>query len=145
MFKHILVPVDGSPSSLTAVAKGVEVAKAFDAAMTVVAMVDPYPFIGVGPEFAYGQDQYLVSAKAQANDAIAAARAVIESAGVKVDARVLESHVTWRGIVEAADAIKADLIVMGSHGRRGFEKLVLGSVTERVLRHTTLPVMVVRG
>ena len=51
----------------------------------------------------------------------------------------------WRGIIEAAEAGGADLIVMGSHGRSGFEKLVLGSVAQRVLSHAHQPVLVVRG
>ncbi len=50
----------------------------------------------------------------------------------------------WRGVVEAADSLKADLIVMGSHGRSGLEKVVLGSVAQAVLSHTHLPVLVVR-
>ena len=55
MFKHILVPVDGSNSSMLAVHKGVELAKAFGSTLTAVYVVDPYPFTGVGADFAYGQ------------------------------------------------------------------------------------------
>ena len=50
----------------------------------------------------------------------------------------------WRAILDLAETIKAELIVMGSHGRSGLEKLVMGSVTQRVLQHTKLPVLVVR-
>jgi nucleotide-binding universal stress UspA family protein len=57
---------------------------------------------------------------------------------------VVEAHTPWRGILETAAELQADLVVMGSHGRRGLEKLVLGSVAQRVLQHATLPVMVVR-
>jgi nucleotide-binding universal stress UspA family protein len=57
---------------------------------------------------------------------------------------VVEAHATWRGVVQAAESMKADLIVMGSHGRSGLEKLVLGSVTQAVLSHTHLPLLVVR-
>lgn len=145
MYKHILVPVDGSPTSLQAVSQAVTLASAFGSAVTAIYVIDPYPFTGVGTEFAYGQDQYLSAAKAEANEALTAAREQVQAAGLKVDTRVVEAHATWRGIVETADAVQADLVVMGSHGRRGLEKLVLGSVTQRVLQHANQPVLVVRG
>src|SRR2546427_6067188 len=65
MFKHILVPVDGSNSSMLAVHKGVELAKAFGSTLTAVYVVDPYPFTGVGADFAYGQSQYLSAARSE--------------------------------------------------------------------------------
>ena len=145
MYKHILVPVDGSSTSLKAVSQAVAIASAFGSEVTAIYVIDPYPFTGVGTEFAYGQDQYLSAAKAEAKEALTAARGQVEAAGLKVDTRVVEAHATWRGIVETADAVQADLVVMGSHGRRGLEKLVLGSVTQRVLQHATQPVLVVRG
>jgi nucleotide-binding universal stress UspA family protein len=61
-----------------------------------------------------------------------------------VETSVIEAHAAWRGVVQAAESVQADLIVMGSHGRSGLEKLVLGSVTQAVLSHTRLPVLVVR-
>jgi len=144
MFKHILVPVDGSPTSMQAVAKAAGLAKAFGSALTAIYVIDPYPFTGVGTDFAYGQAQYLEAATAEANEAIKGAREQLEAAGLAVQTRIVESHTAWRGILETATAIDADLVVMGSHGRRGLEKLVLGSVAQRVLAHATLPVLVVR-
>jgi nucleotide-binding universal stress UspA family protein len=58
---------------------------------------------------------------------------------------VIDGHVVHEGIVDTADAIGADLIVMGSHGRSGIEKLLLGSVTQRVLQDAKVPVLVVKG
>jgi nucleotide-binding universal stress UspA family protein len=145
MYKHILVPVDGSPTALQAVSQAVVIASAFGSAVTAIYVIDPYPFTGVGTEFAYSQAHYLSAAKAEAQEAFVAVRAQFEAAGLKVDTRMVEAHATWRGIIETADAIKADLVVMGSHGRHGLEKLVLGSVTQRVLQHATQPVLVVRG
>jgi nucleotide-binding universal stress UspA family protein len=127
------------------VSQAVAIASAFGSEVTAIYVIDPYPFTGVGTEFAYGQDQYLSAAKAEAQEALTAARGQVEAAGLKVDTRVVEAHATWRGIVETADAVQADLVVMGSHGRRGLEKLVLGSVTQRVLQYATQPVLVVRG
>jgi nucleotide-binding universal stress UspA family protein len=144
MFKHILVPVDGSPTAQLAVDKAIGLARAFDSQVSAIFVIDPYPFTGVGTDFAYGQADYLSAATAEANSAIKAARAALEAAGVKVETSVVESHAAWRGVVEAAQSMQADLIVMGSHGRSGLEKLVLGSVTQAVLSHTHLPVLVVR-
>ncbi|MEQ1660955.1 MAG: universal stress protein, partial [Hylemonella sp.] len=58
--------------------------------------------------------------------------------------QVIEAHAPWRGILDTAKAVGADLIVMGSHGRRGLEKVVLGSVAQRVLSHAQLSVFIVR-
>jgi hypothetical protein len=90
MFKKILVPVDGSPTSLQAVSRAVALAKAFDGTVTAIYVIDPYPFTGVGTDFAYGQDQYLAAATAEAHDAIRVAREAIEASGVEVDTRVVE-------------------------------------------------------
>ncbi len=144
MFKHILVPVDGSATALQAVDTAIGLAKAHGSRVTAIFVVDPYPFTGVGTDFAYGQAEYLSAATAQANTAIKAAKALFEADGVAVDSSVIESHSVWRGVVDTADAAGVDLIVMGSHGRKGLEKLVLGSVTQAVLSHTKRSVLVVR-
>jgi nucleotide-binding universal stress UspA family protein len=144
MFKHILVPVDGSSTSQAAVSKATELAKAFGSTVTVIYVIDPYPFTGVGTDFAYGQAEYLSAATAEANTAVHAAKDSFAAAGVTVDTSIIEAHTAWRGIVEAGESLQADLIVMGSHGRSGLEKLVLGSVAQAVLSHTKLPVLVTR-
>jgi nucleotide-binding universal stress UspA family protein len=98
----------------------------------------------VGADFAYGQAQYLSAATAEANTALDAARKAMTEAGVNVTTVVGEGHAVHEGIVRALESTGADLIVMGSHGRRGLEKLVLGSVTQRVLGLVHVPVLVVR-
>jgi nucleotide-binding universal stress UspA family protein len=145
MFKHILVPVDGSSTAQAAVDKAIGLAKAFDSQVTVIYIIDPYPFAGVGTDFAYGQAEYLSAAMAEANAAVHSAKEAFATSGVKVDSSVIEAHTVWRGIVEAGVSLQADLIIMGSHGRNGLEKLVLGSVAQAVLSHTKLPVLVARG
>jgi len=145
MFKHILVPIDGSPTAELAVDKAIGMAKAFGSAVTAIFVIDPYPFAGVGADFAFGQGQYLNAAKAHATQALEQARTQMEQAGVKITTATVEAHSVWRGILEAADTGAADLIVMGSHGRSGVEKLVMGSVAQRVTSHTRLPVLLVRA
>ncbi len=144
MFKHILVPVDGSPTSMLAVAKAVGLAKAFGSSVTALYVIDPYPFTGVGADFAYGQSQYLSAATAEANAALEAVRQTMQEAGVAVELLLGEGHAVHEGVVQALEKTGADLIVMGSHGRRGLEKLMLGSVAQRVLSAVHVPVLVVR-
>jgi len=145
MFKHILVPVDGSGTALIAVDKAVGLAKAFGSRITVINVIDYYPFVGVGADYAFGQTEYMQAATASANQAIAAACAAVQAGGFPCEQRVIEGHVVHEGILSAAKDAGADLIIMGSHGRHGIEKLLLGSVTQRVLSHAPVPVMVVRG
>ena len=145
MFKHILVPVDGSPTSMLAVSKAADLAKAFGSQVTALYVIDPYPFTGVGADFAYGQSQYLSAATAEANSALDAVKVTMQAAGVSVDTVLGEGHAVHEGIVRALENTGADLIVMGSHGRRGLERLMLDSVTQRVLGVAHVPVLVVRS
>ena len=144
MFKHILVPIDGSETSLSAIDKAIGLARSFGSTVTAIYVIDPYPFTGVGADFAYGQAQYLSAATAEANAALDAAKKAMLDAGVDASTVVGEGHAVQEGISRAQETTGADLIVMGSHGRRGIEKLVLGSVTQRVLGVVHIPVLVVR-
>ena len=98
----------------------------------------------MGADFAYGQAQYLSAATSEANSSLDAAKKAMAEAGVQATAVVGEGHAVHDGILRAVESTGADLIVMGSHGRRGLEKLVLGSVTQRVLGVVHIPVLVVR-
>ena len=145
MFKHILVPVDGSPVAHHAVDKARAIACAFRSSVTLIYVIDPYAFTGMGADFSHGQSEYLRAATVEANEAIGAARQIFEAQGMFVKGSVVEGHSVYQAILEAAETLDADLVVMGSHGRRNLEKLVLGSVTAQVLSHAHLPVLVVRS
>ena len=144
MFKHILVPVDGSPTAALAAEKAIGLARAFGSEATAIHVIDPYPFAGIGTEVAFGQAEYLSAAKAEAAQALTAVRQAFESQGLKVGTSSIEGHAVYQSILDTAAQVGADLIVMGSHGRKGLEKLVLGSVTQRVISHAHVPVLVVR-
>ena len=145
MFKHILVPVDGSPVAHHAVDKARAIACAFRSSVTLIYVIDPYAFTGMGADFSHGQSEYLRAATVEANEAIGAARQIFEAQGMFVKGSVVEGHSVYQAILESAETLDADLVVMGSHGRRNLEKLVLGSVTAQVLSHSHLPVLVVRN
>lgn len=145
MFSRILVPVDGSAASDHAVTTAIAMALPLHASVAIVSVIDPFAFTGVGSDMAYGQNEYLEAAHAQANVAIQAGRRHCADSGVEVTSSVVEGQAVYSSIIEAAEAAGADMIIMGSHGRKGLEKLILGSVTAQVLSHSHLPVMVVRA
>jgi len=144
MFKQILVPVDGSQTSDRAIEKAAAIANAFASKVNLLCVIDTYAFTGVGTELAYGQPEYLISATAEANEALLSAVDVFRARGIQASSSAVEGQAIYRSILDAASACDADLIVMGSHGRKGLTKLVLGSVASQVLSHTHLPVLIVR-
>ena len=145
MFSHILVPVDGSAASEQAVLAAIALAAAFKASIAIVAVIDPFAFTGVGSDMAYGQNEYLAAAHAQADNAITAATAQCAAKAMMATSSIVEGQAVYTSILEAAQGNGADVIVIGSHGRKGLEKLILGSVTAQVLAHSRLPVLVVRA
>lgn len=138
-----MVPVDGSSRSLHAVEKATSLAKAFHSDLLVVALVDPYPFTRSGPGQTQGHPQYLLAARDSATRALESAREIVKAQGLEATSRLVESYLTWKGILDSSHAFNAELIVMGSHSRFGLQRLVLGSVIQQVLQHATLPVLVV--
>ncbi len=147
MFKHILVPTDGSALSEGATRKAVDFARESGARITFFYARPDYPiaFYGEGalidpttPEkFAQMTDK-------QAKDILAAAAALAKAAGVASDGTAIVSDVPYQAIIDAATASGCDLIFMASHGRRGLSGLLLGSETQKVLTHSKIPVLVYR-
>lgn len=144
MFKHILIPVDGSDNSQRAIDKAIALAQAFKSQVTAIYVIDPYAFTGAGTDFAYGHSEYLSAATAEGKQALQIAKDAFQTVGIEINSNLVDGHSTYKVILEKAAEIGVDLIVMGSHGRKGFEKLILGSVTSQVLSHAHLPVLVVR-
>ena len=142
MFKHILLPTDGSEASLRAVAKGAELAKLMGAEVTLMIAMDHFSVqrlvTGYGPE----DESMQQSARNSAGHWLAAAQAVVDQHGVPSKQVVMTEGKVHQCILDAAKTANADLIVMGTHGAGAFERLMLGSETQRVLAHTTIPVLV---
>ena len=143
MYTTILVPTDGSELSLKAADAAIELAKALGSRLVAWSGIEVYtlPFA----EQAY-VDQTLFIEKAvkeaESNAAAVAARA--QAAGVPCVALSSRSDSAWQGIIDAATDHACDLIFMASHGRRGVAALLLGSETQKVLTHSTIPVLVYR-
>lgn len=145
MFKKILVPTDGSSQAHKAAEVAAEMAQSQSAQVIGVYVIDPFPFIGVGDASAVGLQAYMTEVQASAGQALADVRKLCEARGVAFAGDTIERNSAYQGILETAQAENCDLIVMGSHGRKGIEALILGSVAQKVLTHANLPVMVIKG
>jgi nucleotide-binding universal stress UspA family protein len=145
MFQHLLVPMDGSETSFLAADKAIDMAKRMQAKVTLMHAVDPYPFAGYGEGSKEAQTHYLMAANETANKLFYTVSEKAKLAHVPVDTRIAETSNTARGIVDAASECGADVIVMGTHGRDTLSRAVVGSVTQRVLAQTKIPVLAVRS
>ena len=146
MFSKILVPVDGSETANLALDKAGVLAKTFGAQVVLLTVIEPFPALTMSEmDLGIAQQQYAQIAQQQADTTLAKASAAMQSMGIEAQEMKLEGVSAWRGIVDAADNLGADLIVMGSHGRKGVQKLLLGSVTQKVVSHAARSVLVVHA
>lgn len=146
MFKHILLATDGSAASEHAAKLAVSMAQTHGAKLTSLYVVDPYPYIGIGESNPLGFQSYMSAAyehAAQAHATVAELCAQSQPP-VELQARLVEDMTASAGIVHTAKDEDADLIIVGSHGRTGLARLMLGSVAAKVLAEATVPVMVIR-
>jgi nucleotide-binding universal stress UspA family protein len=134
--KNILLATDGSPSCETAVTRAIELAKEQSASLTAISVV-------------YTNDEYLALAPGIVDELIAKAKEKLASieqkakeAGVEINTMVKEGE-AFEAITTLAKNSKVDLIIMGSHGKKSLQRLLMGSVTERTIGYATCPVLVV--
>jgi nucleotide-binding universal stress UspA family protein len=143
MYKRILIPVDGSSASLNGLNEAMRLAKAGGAALRVLHVVDGIAFVGEHSSFTADADAFRRSGKKMMDEVMSRVR----KQPIQADSLIVE-NLTGRAadtIVKEAKKWRADLIVMGTHGRRGFNRLVFGSDAELVVRTANVPVLLVRG
>jgi nucleotide-binding universal stress UspA family protein len=144
MFKHLLVPVDGSDVSKKSMKKVAVLAKADGAAVTLVYVSDPMPPVAYSDStMGYGVSakEHAKVCEAYANDVFKKATAALGST-IKTKSIHISNTTLSEGILDAAKKAKADVIVMASHKRTGLKSILLGSETHEVIVHSTLPVLV---
>jgi nucleotide-binding universal stress UspA family protein len=136
MFEHILFPTDGSDPAGQALDAALEIAVKFDATLHVLSAVEvvPYPEF---PDMATVREQETERAK----DIVEEARNKATAEGLAVESRIVQEIDPYQAIENYLDEHDIDLIVMGTHGRSGLERLLLGSTTERTLRTADIPVL----
>ena len=146
MFKHIVIATDGSPASEHAAQLAVGLARLHGAKLTAVYVVDPYPYLGVGEINPMGFQSYMSAAQDQAAQAHAYVERLSSQGDrpVPLEVRLVEEVGAASGIVQTAESLGADLIVLGSHGRSGIARLMLGSVSNKVVAESKVPVLVTR-
>ena len=145
MFKHILIPTDGSDLSRKAVLYGVQLAKSGGAKVTAFTVIEPYNYSAMDPGLvAISDEDYEAQGQRIADRALEQVKMAAEAAGVSCETIRERNDQPYRAIIDAAHALGCDLIVMASHGRRGLSALLLGSETAKVLTHSTIPVLVYR-
>jgi nucleotide-binding universal stress UspA family protein len=145
MFKHILLPTDGSELSEAAIQKGIQFAKSINAEVTGFHVILPFHVFTVQTEMLEDtKEQYERASKVQAEQFLGIIKKAAEKAGVRCDTDYVTSNHPHEMIINAAEKKGCDLIMMAAHGRRGVQGLLIGSETQKVLTHTKIPVLVFR-
>ena len=144
MYKHILVPTDGSEITGKAVQTAIAMGKLCGARLSVIAVKEPFPYSAISEMQPVPPQEFFDAQERIASERVNAVRAACKAAGLACEAHTVEAVHPWEAIIEHARSNACDLIVMSSHGRRGVTALLLGSETQKVLTHGKLPVLVVR-
>jgi nucleotide-binding universal stress UspA family protein len=140
MYRHILIPTDGSELAEHGVAHGLALAKSLAAKVSVIFVVEP--FSELTGRFLEAVATYAQLRREQAASALNRVANAAKEAGVSCETIQVENEQPHQGIIAAAEEKGCDLVVMSSHGRSGLSKLLVGSVTNKVLAHAKTPVLV---
>jgi nucleotide-binding universal stress UspA family protein len=145
VFKHILLPTDGSPLSEAAMRKGIQFAKTINARVTGFCVIPKLRYLSYDAELApVFKKQAEAAVRAEVNKNLLAIEKASKEAGVPCETAQETCDQPYEAIIEAAQKKECDLIIMASHGRHGVEGLLLGSETQKVLTHSKIPVLVYR-
>jgi nucleotide-binding universal stress UspA family protein len=146
MYKHILIPTDGSELSQKAIDHGAKLAKTLNAKITMLTVSEPFHIFALDPTMVtVTPAEYKRRIADVTAQYLKTAKDIAAAAGVTCDGVHVEHEQPYRAIVDTASKMGCDAIVMASHGRRGISAMVLGSETVKVLTHSSTPVVVVRA
>ena len=147
MFKHILIPTDGSALSRKALKRGLALARKLKTKVTAVYVFTPIAMTmygEIGPGWETVEKHMREFARREGKKHLDRAEAIAKSSGVKIQRILIEDSPVWKGIIDTARMKRCDAIFMGAHGRGALTTLLLGSQTNAVLAHSKLPVLVYR-
>jgi nucleotide-binding universal stress UspA family protein len=144
MMSKFLVPTDGSELSAKAVGGAVEVARKLGARIVGITVMEPYSYASLSEYRPESLEDYEARTQAIAKERLQQLESTARAAGVEVETIVAKSFSPFEAIIETAQKSGCDVIFMASHGRRGLGAVLLGSETQKVLTHSTIPVMVYR-
>jgi nucleotide-binding universal stress UspA family protein len=145
MYQNILVPVDGSATAERALREAIQLARVLSSRIRVIHVVNGAPWIAHGAPGV--TEEFVTQLRSTGESIIHEAKVAVRSAGVEVDDRLIEAIGEQAGDIVVAEANEwpAELIVCGTHGRRGLKRLLMGSDAEHIVRHSPAPVLLVRG
>lgn len=143
MYRNILIATDGAELGQKAVGQGLSLARALGAAATVITVTEPYRVSGE-LDFAISAADYETAAKSSAQAILAHAVDIARKVAITCNTVHVADRFPAEGIVETADKLGCDLIVMASHGRRGVSRVLLGSEASKVVVMSKVPVLVCR-
>ena len=147
MYQRILVPVDGSPTSQRGLNEAIELAKITKGCLRMLHVIDDLSFSLALDAYSGHPGEWMKQLHEGGRRVLDAAKATAEAAGVEADT-LLCDRVTgpvYEQVTTEANNWHADLIVLGTHGRRGIDRFVMGSGAENILRHARIPVLLVRA
>lgn len=144
MFLHILVATDGSAHAERAVEQALRLARPLEARVTAVSVMAPWVQVAGYDAIWFPEPLYTERALASAEHHLEKARQAGREHAVPIETVAVEHRQLHAGILETARARGCDLVVMGSHGRSGLQAMLLGSVTNKVLAHAEIPILVCR-
>jgi nucleotide-binding universal stress UspA family protein len=144
MFQRILVPTDGSDITKKAVDTAIGLARSLSAKVYTISVKEPFPYSAISEMQPTPPQEFFDAQERIASQRIKAVQDACTAAGLECEAHTVEALHPWEAIIEHAQRMGCDLLVMASHGRRGVSALLLGSETQKVLTHSKLPVLVVR-
>ncbi|HEV7913165.1 MAG TPA: universal stress protein [Albitalea sp.] len=144
MFKRILVPTDGSDITAKAVDTTIRLGGSLKARVYTISVKEPFPYSAISEMQPTPPQEFFDAQERIAARRVQQVREACEAAGVPCEAHTVEALHPWEAIIEHAQRMECDLLVMASHGRRGVTALLLGSETQKVLTHSKIPVLVVR-
>jgi len=144
MFRHLLLPTDGSQLSKAAIQKGVQFAKSFNAKVTGLYVMPEFHAVAHQTETMGDGEEFARECRAVADGFLSVIEEAARAAGVTCDSALVTSDYPYEAIIKGAEEKGCDLIMMASHGRKGLQGLTLGSETQKVLTHCKIPVLVYR-
>ncbi|NMK46467.1 universal stress protein [Achromobacter sp. Bel] len=147
MYQRILVPIDGSATSELGLGEAIRLAQLTHASLRLIHVIDELSFALTIGAYGYGAGELLESIRKNGERVLHSALDAVKAAGVEADTVLYENldRTVQQRVLDESLSWKADLIVMGTHGRRGASRLALGSSAEGIMRNASVPVLLVRA
>jgi len=144
MYKRILISTDGSDISHKAAQSAIDLAKVSGAELFAISVKEPFPYSAISEMQPVPPQEFFDAQERIASERVKAVASAASAVGVACHGHTVEAAQPWQAILDHAKTQNCDLVVMASHGRRGLSALLLGSETQKVLTHSSIPVLVIK-